>query len=323
MNKVIILAGPGSEAFNRTDVDALAKAIEATGHPVTIIGDGENAITLDTICQTFADIAACTDDPITVIVMTHGILRPGQHHLDLGEKENLLPTARLFDHITKAFGQRPVDVFMMACHGGAALSAVNNLPAGSTLAVLSPAAERVSSFDTKRLAQHIDTADISAQHLLKIYLCKALKARIAPSLAVSGQGLRNLPREFIARCGKPFSDEDKRMAHNALDDLVEPKKIDTLLEKTSTASHDQNITALEYGAALAITLTASTQMENVSTHNLQNISYQHLSTKFNRKRRILSAVDEGSQPQLLRNAHPLRRLNKDLKPLKYRIEPKK
>ena len=101
--------------------------------------------------------------------------------------------SHLFDETKRSFGDKPVDIFMTCCHGGAAISAIDRLPKNSNVVALAPGNETVSGNDVERIFEYSQSTILDAKNLLDLYLAKALKNRIAPVLATSGAGRRSLP----------------------------------------------------------------------------------------------------------------------------------
>jgi hypothetical protein len=162
---------------------------------------------------------------------------------------------------------------MTCCHGGAAIPEVNQLPPGSTLVTLAPGRETVAWNDVGRLAEHLDPDRLDARHLLNVYLGKAMKNRIAPSLAISGQGVRDLPGEFIARIGKPFSEDEKTSVHSALNAILGAQHVDRIMDRISGARDEWSIPAVDFGPALAVTLASSSRMQELSSYDPARGSY--------------------------------------------------
>jgi hypothetical protein len=263
MTKVLLISGPGGYAFNNANVQKMAQAMSNAGADVAVIGDGEKPIAKSQIDDAILD-ASKSGEPVTLFVMAHGDVKNGSHAIDIDGKYGLT-SAQLFDSASKI--GRPVDVFMTCCHGGAAITEVNKLPKGSTLATLAPGSETVSGIDVDRLTDVIETGDLSARHLTDLYLGKALKNRIAPSIAISGEGVSDLPREFIARIGKPFTESEKASVHTQLDSIIGSERADQIMAKMSTARDEWGIPALDFGASLAVTLAATSRLQELSSYN--------------------------------------------------------
>lgn len=266
MSKVVILSGPGGFAFNNKNVQKIAAAMRTSGADVIVLGDGEKPIDKEQVTKTLEMVASKSSGPVTLFVMAHGDLKNGNHVIDIDGKYGLT-SAELFSTTSRAFGDRPVDIFMTSCHGGAAIPEVNRLPKGSTLATLAPGKETVSGIDIDRLTDVIDSSDLTARHLADLYLGKALKNRIAPSVAVSDQGVRDLPREFIDRLGKPFSGDEKKAAHSVLDAVIGEQRVAEIIEKITGAKNEWAINAVDFGPALAITLAASPVFQPLSSYD--------------------------------------------------------
>jgi len=266
VSQIVLLSGPGGHAFNHENVEKIATAMRSFGAEVTVLGDGEAPVNKAQVMETLETIANKSNEPVTLFITAHGDVIHGSHAIDIDGNWGLT-SAELFEAISNSFGRRPTDVFMTCCHGGAAILEVNRLPHGSTLVTLAPGREVASQADVDRLADNIDSGSLQAHHLLNLYLGKALKNRIAPSLAISGQGVRDLPREFIARIGKPFPENEKIAAHSALDSILGVQHVDEIMDKISGARSEYGIYAADFGPALAVTLASSSRMQELSSYD--------------------------------------------------------
>src|SRR5687767_11961538 len=85
--------------------------------------------------------------------------------------------------------------------------------------------------------------------------------------------MRDLPREFIARIGKPFSEDEKTAVHGALDSILGVQQADEIMDKISGARDEWGIPAIDFGSALAVTLASSSRMQELSSYDLTRGSY--------------------------------------------------
>lgn len=268
--RIVVLAGPGGDTFSKEDVAKISMAMRySAGAEIINIGDGVDSVSKDQIRKIFNYISKVSTEPLTIFVMAHGVIRNGRHVIDTHGNEQYelgITSAELFDAIHDSFQSRPVDVFMTCCHGGAAVAELNRLHNGSTLIVLAPENEEVVSYDIMRLADNITASimsgDLSANHLINLYLAKCLETRIAPSIAIAGAGKRDLLAEFRVQIGKPFSDNEKDRIHRELDSVVGSARVDEIMDKISNARNEYDgIGGIIFGPALAIVLHSRSIMD--------------------------------------------------------------
>jgi hypothetical protein len=295
-NKVVIIAGPGGTAFNNKQVQSLATAMRNVGADVSVIGDGETILRNVDIMLSLDKLAELSDKPITLFIMAHGTVNGDKHFLVFDESDEIT-SADFFKTVSGSFVDRTIDVFMTSCHGGAAIPDVNLLPKGSSLVTLSSGSETVSVYDPERLIPNIAAGDFSARQLLNLYLGKALETRSLPSIAVSGKGVRDLYEELKTRLGKSFSHKEKNSIHTALDTIIGLERVDHILNKISTACGKNDLPlALDIGAAMAVTLAATSKMQNFSSYNPNKDSNDGMMRPFERSSRFERA--SGVRPRM-------------------------
>jgi hypothetical protein len=308
-NQVIIIAGPGGTAFNNTHIERLAAAMRCAGAEVSVIGDGDTTLRNVAIMQSLDNAAILSNEPVTLFIMAHGTLDGDTHSLVFDESDEI-SSADFFNVASGSFVDRTIDIFMTSCHGGAAILHVDNLPAGSSLVTLSSGSETVSGYDPERLIPNITAGDFSARHLLDLYLGKALETRSQPSIAVSGQGMRDLYQELETRLGKDFSATEKDSIHTALDTVIGLERVDSIMKKISTAKGKGDLPlALDIGAAMAVTLAASPEMQDLSKYDPHKDSSGgqrpfERSTRFERASGVLprmNLLDEFNIPRPAKN----------------------
>jgi hypothetical protein len=270
-SNVVLVACQGGTAFDPTHVDQARQALEQFGSSVSVVGDGVKPVGKMDIVSAISN-ANRNDSPTTVFIMAHGFVNDGKHVLMLDQKQGL-PTENLFDLISSVSKGKPVDVFMTACHGGAAVPSVDRLPTGSALVALAPGSETVAGSDVDRMVAGLQAigsnagGDVSASRLLDVYLGVGLKNRIAPVMAVSGEGVHDLPREFEARVGTVFSGTEKANAHQRLDDIIGSDRVDAVMGRVTSATSEWDVYAADFGPALAISGAAQAKLRPLSLYN--------------------------------------------------------
>ncbi|HEU5380278.1 MAG TPA: hypothetical protein VFV38_33050 [Ktedonobacteraceae bacterium] len=273
MSHAVILACPGGYAYNSENVNDMAQAMRSAGAEVTVLGDGEHPIQKENIEQTISSVSHKTNEPVTLLVMGHGDIKEGNHAIDIGGGSKWLTSKELFGMVAKYFDNTPTDVFMTSCHGGAAIPEVDRLPSGSTLVALSPGSETVSGSDVDRIAEHIENGQITASSLATTYLSKALKNRIAPTMAVSGEGVYDYVHKFTEHLGKPFTSHERQRTHQKLDSVMGRERVDQVLDKLSSAKSEWDIYAVDFGPALAVSLAANPIPQALNAYNPQRGSF--------------------------------------------------
>lgn len=266
----VIVAGPGGYAYNETHINEIASAMQRTGAEVTVLGDGVHAITKEQIEQTI-NTASGQNEPVTLFIMAHGEIKNGNHNLDIGGGN--ITSRELFEIATHHFSNKPIDVFMTSCHGGAAIPEVNRLPSGSTLVALSPGSEEVLISNVYRIAEHIENGPITASSLATTYLCKALKNRTAPTMAVSGEGVYDYVHKLKNRLGKPFTSDEVRRVHEKLDSVLGADQVNVMLTKLSSARSEGAVDAVDFGPALAVSFAADPEPQALNSYNPQRGSF--------------------------------------------------
>lgn len=183
--KVILISGVGGTAFNKIDVDTFASKLSLLDYvDLNVIGDGETEIKIDDIINSINSIDS--DQEVTLIIQSHGNIENGFNFL-LGDNFKI-SSNNLFQIIRTIIGDKPIDVFTQACHGGGMLLDKDVLPSGSTLVSLSSAESVNVGIDYKNMINNFDnfTEEPTSYNLLQFYLSNFLKNRFNPCIAVSG-----------------------------------------------------------------------------------------------------------------------------------------
>ena len=256
-SNVFILAGPGGYAFNRVKVLNTEKAFNQAGANTMRLGDGEVALASADVDNLLSHIAATTDSKrIFLYIQAHGeVDEETSHHKIHLSNQVCLETRELFDKLKKI--GKPIDIFSLACHGGAAHDyAQAILPAGSTYVSLAPGQEVVSGSDVDRLikillSEAVVSHDITAEQLAILYLTKALENRIPPLISTEKSSFP-LKEHLLGHIGHKFSAAEKLHVYNYLEPLISRTKLDALMSKIETSKDEWSINAKEFGSALAI-----------------------------------------------------------------------
>lgn len=259
IKNLLIISGPGGDAFDGSHIKTAVKNFQKFAN-VKTVGDGGKSISLDDV--TAAIHLLRRQGPIAVIVNTHGSIKNGKHALSFGGSSEVL-TKDLLLTIKNAVGPVVVDYFMTACHGGTAqVDAMEVLPKGSVFVSLSPGGEGVSGFDVDRFISGISESNlvkesVSADRMLNEYLLVALKNRIAPNIALVGQGDYALNDALIKRMvGHPFSNEQRARIRSILGKFFVHDRLDYVIRKIETSKDLRSIDAVDFGPALAVTFAA-------------------------------------------------------------------
>jgi hypothetical protein len=268
----ILVLGGHEDAFSDTDFASIVSGFKSCGANVSSIKHNSNEHTpneqaLRNVEKNVSSILK-NGNPLTVFVDAHGEVQDGKHVLYLGDANKPVRSRDFFESIARGSDGKPVDVFLTACYGGAALNDVNCLPKGSSIAVLAPSGDGVKINDINRFSPMMSSSSLvhaenfSASKLLNTYLCKSLKNRIAPMFATSGGAVLYLQARFQSQLGRGFSKTEYERSHAQLDTLLGSESVDALISTIASAKHDQDgINATNYGPALAIMKASSQDLE--------------------------------------------------------------
>lgn len=266
-SKTILLAGPGGCAFDKKTVIQAEQAL--TKHNVKSIiriGNGERVLT-DGDINLLLDEIASSQEHTLMIIMAHGEINATNYHhtLDLMGSNKPTKTIDLLSSISKKLSQKSIDIFSLACHGGAINpDAEELLPPGSTYVALAASALTVSGNDMKRLietliSECLSKGNVTAEKLLVTYLTKALQQRVPPSIT-SLNSTVNLHKKFLGHLGVKFSETEQDLIYKCLSLYVNKEKISSLIKIIENATDQYAVNVETYGLALAVCHAASGQM---------------------------------------------------------------
>jgi hypothetical protein len=247
---LLVFSAPGGSAFGSALSASMKSNIEASGRQCNVfLHDGPDSTSGDTLAPFMDALKNDSSSRPSLLIASHGDVKGGQHHINLDGQYT--PTSEFFDRIS-ANARGPVDIFLTACHGGAALTDAKHLPPGSSVAVIAPGTETVSSRGVEALAANVGKSQsLDAKHVLLTY-CTTLVNRFPPSLWQGGKTY-SLDSMMKARLGRPFREEEKQQAKEKLRGLLSPQRIDELVGKMESARDEWSIYAVDYGPALAVT----------------------------------------------------------------------
>ena len=190
------------------------------------------------------------EQPLTIIMNTHGSVKDGHFEFIMDSKLNL-SSQKLFSLISLKIPNKSIDLFTPACHGGGMLSDKDILPLGSTLVALTDENEVNHGGDFDKLSEYIGgfSADLSAYNLLQLFLSKCLKNRYHPHIGISGSREYSLDDLLKSYLSTPL---DFDFSH--LESIGSPKEYKEIFDKIVTSKSEWSIYAAEYGIALSIIL---------------------------------------------------------------------
>ncbi|WP_119963773.1 MULTISPECIES: hypothetical protein [Candidatus Fukatsuia] len=185
-------------------------------------------------------------------MISHGILENGQLMIDLDGE--YISCSDFFAKIGQCT-DKPVNIFMTACHGAAAIDNAALLPKGSSLAVVSDRNEPSLGENLDHFYSLIEKSpDISTLSLLLLYNC-TLQNRTSSSLWINNNAY-HLKYFVPGILGRHFSATERKKVHSALDNFMnksDREHIDLVMNKISRIKSIDDITAADYGILLAIT----------------------------------------------------------------------
>ncbi|MBX9726074.1 MAG: hypothetical protein K2X09_02305 [Rickettsiales bacterium] len=281
--QVLIVAGPGMEAFGASQVENIEASMKAAGAEVIRVGNGVDPITVEQVQQAAARLH---QGPATVFFQAHGAAKNGGHFLNFSGANGgfVTPTGDVLSAISKARGGQPTDIFMASCEGGGALeAAATNLPKRSVFVNLAEANQDVHGGD---VADFVNAAiknplrAIDAKTLLSAYLANGLANRdVIPTVTVVGEGATTMKGLFDGHVGRPFTQEERGNVHRALNGAMDSKEADALMDRIGSAKSEYDIGAKDYGKALLICYDALSA-DQAKAH------------RFSRSDNVLSAVEQ-------------------------------
>ena len=261
---ILLIAGGG---FDKLSISAMEASFMDAGAHATLVGNGEDLLSLEQISAALKD-AAATKRHITIFIMEHGKNKSGT--LWMGKYENnLLPAASVFNEIKRWFDSQPVDIVIGSCFGGSAIPETNLLPMGSRVFALAPIESGIDIDRLYAVAANLGHTPLDGEGLFYHYLCNVLEDHLTPMVAIAGQGYYDLEKVFDTHCGIAFSAKEKMVIHNKLDPIVGPGKVDVVLGMMAhaeykfgqDASDDLLVQSGNYGLALAAVYAAGPPAE--------------------------------------------------------------
>lgn len=247
---LLVFSAPGSKAFGPELSASMKSNIEASGRQCNVFyHDGPGSARGDVIAPLMDALKNDRSSRPSLLIASHGNVTNGRHHINLNGQDT--PTSEFFDRVS-ANARGPVDIFLTACYGGAALADAGRLPPGSSVAVIAPGTEDVSTCGVEALVANMGKSQsLDAKHVLLTY-CTTLVNREPPSLWQGGRTY-SLDSMMEARVGRPFREEEKQQAKEKLRGLLPSSRIDEVIGKIEAARDGWSIDAVDYGVALAVT----------------------------------------------------------------------
>lgn len=135
MRNVLVIAGPGEEAFGNEEIDLLTSNIEQdNSRRMLCVGNGVEKIENGAIASKLEEISQNGDDT-TIIIQMHGTEKEGQFYFI--NDDSYISSRELFEMVNSRFKDKPVDIVITSCHSGACLKDKDLLPKGSVVGALS------------------------------------------------------------------------------------------------------------------------------------------------------------------------------------------
>lgn len=248
--QLFVLAGPGGTAFGKDLIDEISVSIKEGGRSCsTFESEGaQGAKHVDAMLRTLAEKNNSTTERPSLFLTSHGMIKEEVHYINLNGKYTR--TSHLFQSVSDNT-KKPLDVFMIACHGAGAFKDAHLLPKGSSVAVIAPESEEARSSGVYKLAKNIGkTHSLSAKQMLLNY-CSSLENRSPPSFWKNGQKY-DLDKIMMSHVGVKFIAEDKKKALSYLEPILSKSRIEELIKTIEGAKEMHSIYAVDYGPALSI-----------------------------------------------------------------------
>lgn len=197
-NKLFVVIS-GSGGHNMLDYDIFLKNIWRFSVPTLLIGDGIEMISLDGI-KTAIEKYSLFSGNIEIAILAHG--HPSKADTssnDINHKIILssgkIATADLFQELGKVFVNKPLNISLISCHGGAALfQDINVLPEGSRVVVFSKAENPIINQDIENIPYPINAENPGESFMLSYLLNMEAMNNVA-GIAYSGGGLKFTDQE--------------------------------------------------------------------------------------------------------------------------------
>ena len=234
MRNVLVIAGPGEEAFGNEEIDLLTSNIEQdNSRRMLCVGNGVEKIENGAIASKLEEISQNGDDT-TIIIQMHGTEKEGKFYFI--NDDSYISSRELFEMVNSRFKDKPVDIVITSCHSGACLKDKDLLPKGSVVGALSQGNETTAGSDVKNFIESLlgATDEFTTYNLVKLYLC-GLKTRIPPEIGISGeQGTLQLDELLRNSIGKKI---DKSKVINLLKETISAEEIEELINKIETSKN--------------------------------------------------------------------------------------
>lgn len=249
MRTVLVIAGPGGEAFGKKEIDLLTTNIQQDdSRKMSCVGNGVEQIKNEDIANKL-EVISHNENPTTIIIEMHGTEKQGQFYFINGD--SYISSKELFEIIKSKFKNKSVDILITSCHSGACLHDKDLLPEGSVIGALSQGHESTAGSDVNRFMEAIQgtTEDLTTYNLLKLYLSK-LQTRIPPELGISGkEGTLQLDELLRTSIGKKI---DRSKVIGLLQESMSLDELESLIAKIETSRDEWGIYAAEYGKAINV-----------------------------------------------------------------------
>lgn len=260
--KVILISGNGGLAFGQKEVTTFVdKLTQLDNVDLEVVGNGEQNLTMDEISQSLDTVLPEQD--VTIIIQSHGTMKSGfefciSNDFSISSKE-------LFQMIRLKLGNKPIDIFTDACHGGGMLLDKEELAEGSTLVSLTSLEEPNVGIDYQNMIENFETfsGEVTAYNLLEFYLVNFLKNRHKPFIAISGQPtIYNLDKFLSSGEARNINFDSEHFSS-----IGELPNYLNVFQKLQNLKSEWDIYAVDYGLAMSICLNELKNKGLVRNHN--------------------------------------------------------
>ena len=247
--KVILISGAGGTAFGKKEVSTFVnKLSQIEGIELTIVGNGEESIYIDDIIKSLDNIPQ--EQEVTIIIQSHGEMKGG-FYFSLAD-DSTVSSKQLFQLIRNKLGEKSIDVFTQACHGGGMLLDKEELPEGSTLVSLTSIEEPNIGIAYGRMIDQFESlcGELTAYNILDFYLSNFLNSRSKPCIAISGQPtIYDLDAFLKTSQAKQIIFDNEHFSK-----LGETPRYLEVYKKMQNMKSEWDIFAVDYGLAMDICL---------------------------------------------------------------------
>lgn len=257
--EVIVAAGPGGYAWNRKLIEKMGASLQQdkTITSFTVLGDGEQNLPIDSVIDAIKT-AKAKKLAISLFVQTHGEVVGQKHQLNFGSKS--ISSRVLFREIRRELGDEyPLFIFMTACYGGAAGEvAAKELPKGAIFVALSRGNSVVGGLDVEKFVNQMSSNPswYNSEKMLYSYLA-ILQNRYVPSITYAPNRPLDLQQVLQSQLGKSLSELQTTEVCHSLSDWISVSEVSRLIEKIKRSSSTDDFSAVEWGKALAVSLSMS------------------------------------------------------------------